>query len=251
VHSASPVAATGSSQPPHVGGIIKQMAEHRPSPTTLQVFLCHSSGDKPHVRTLYQRLVMDGVDPWLDEQKLIPGQLWREEIKRAVRSADVVIVCLSSESVNKEGFVQREIKYALDTAEEKPPGTIFIIPVRLEECKVPEQLAEFQWVNLFEENGYDQMFHALRIRAQSLGLTLSEKELKAAPRAEQDAVKELIRRELLNPQFKWRTFTSVARVAGLDEQKAADVLRKMELDGEVVFARSPNNRLVGLKERVG
>jgi hypothetical protein len=227
------------------------MAQQRQNPATLQVFLCHSSGDKPQVRSLYQRLVKDGVDPWLDEKKLLPGQQWREEIKRAVRSADVVIVCLSPESVSKEGFVQREIKYALDAAEEKPPGTIFIIPVRLEECPVPEQLAEFHWVNLFEENGYGQMIQALRIRAQSLGLTLNEKEPKAPPPAERDAVKQLIRRELLNPQFRWRTLMSVARAAGLREDKAADILRAMELDGEVAFAKSPNNQLIGLRKRVG
>src|SRR5437879_6382848 len=90
----------------------------------LSVFLCHSSDDKNLVRKIYRRLRLDGVDPWLDEEKLVAGQEWAEEISRAVRKSDVVIVCLSHNSVTKEGFVQKEIKHALDAAQEKPEGTI-------------------------------------------------------------------------------------------------------------------------------
>jgi hypothetical protein len=42
----------------------------------LRVFLCHSSGDKQAVRDLYRRLRGDGLDPWLDEENLLPGQNW-------------------------------------------------------------------------------------------------------------------------------------------------------------------------------
>src|SRR5690242_19385426 len=119
-------------------------------PRPLQVFLCHSSGDKAAIRQLYDRLEQDGVDPWLDEKKLIPGQVWRTEIEKAVRASDAVIVCLSRTAVTKEGFVQREIRVALEVADEKPEGTIFIIPARLEHCDVPARLQEWQWVNLFE-----------------------------------------------------------------------------------------------------
>ena len=51
----------------------------------LRVFLCHSSQDKPIVRELYQRLNAEGwIDPWLDEEKLLPGQDWDLEIEKAV-----------------------------------------------------------------------------------------------------------------------------------------------------------------------
>src|SRR5262245_13326442 len=84
----------------------------------LDVFICHSSGDKPAVRELYQKLHCEHwIDPWLDEEKLIPGQNWDLEIRNAVKTADIVIVCLSRGSVNKEGYVQKEIKQALDIAD--------------------------------------------------------------------------------------------------------------------------------------
>ena len=49
----------------------------------LRVFLCHSSNDKAAVRDLYRRLRNDGVDPWLDQEDLLPGQDWNHEIGRA------------------------------------------------------------------------------------------------------------------------------------------------------------------------
>src|ERR1700731_3380819 len=106
----------------------------------LRVFLCHSSDDKVSVRPLYEQLVREGFDPWLDEKKLLPGQDWEREIKNAVRRSDAVVVCLSKSSITKEGYVQKEIRLGLDVADEKPEGTIFLIPLRLELCTVPDRL---------------------------------------------------------------------------------------------------------------
>jgi formylglycine-generating enzyme required for sulfatase activity len=141
----------------------------------LKVFLCHTSADKPAVRDLYKRLVADGVDAWLDAESLIPGQNWWEEIQKAIRASDVVIVCLSEKSVNKEGVVQKEIKSALDVADEKPEETIFIIPARLEECKTPDRLSLYHWVDLYEEDGYQKLMRALRLRAGKIGAVLQSK----------------------------------------------------------------------------
>ena len=86
------------------------MTETRNSHRPLRVFLCHSSGDKPAVRDLYHRLKADGFAPWLDEEELLPGQDWQEEIPAAVRVCDAVIICLSHQSVTQEGYLQREIR---------------------------------------------------------------------------------------------------------------------------------------------
>jgi hypothetical protein len=139
----------------------------------LRVFLCHASSDKPAVKKLYERLVKDGIDAWLDKEKLIPGQNWQLEIPKAVINSDVVIVCLSPQSITKEGFVQKEIKFALDSADEKPDGTIFIIPARLENCDVPERINKFQWVDLFSDDGYDWLLKAMQIRADGVGAVIA------------------------------------------------------------------------------
>ena len=134
----------------------------------LRVFLCHSSEDKPAVRELYRQLLSDGFDPWFDEENLIGGQEWEEEIFKAVRSADVVVVCLAKHWVNSAGYTQKEIKLALDVADEQPEGAIFIIPLRLDDCDVPKRLGRWQWVNLYEERGYEKLLRALRTHSRRL-----------------------------------------------------------------------------------
>lgn len=139
----------------------------------LKVFLCHASGDKPQVRALYKRLVAEGVDAWLDQEKLLPGQDWRVEIPRVVQEADVVVICLSNKSITKEGYIQKEIKFALDSADEKPDGTIFLIPARIEDCPVPEKLSRWHWVDLFEEDGYVKLLRSLKLRADKVGAVIT------------------------------------------------------------------------------
>ena len=148
------------------------MPENRP----LRVFLCHSSNDKPAVRELYQRLSAEGwMDVWLDEEKLYPGQDWDLEIEKAVEATDVVIVCLSSNSVSKEGYVQRELRFVLRIADYKPEGAIFVVPVRLNDCPMPRRLAMWQYTDLFPDNrkdwAYKRLLGSLQMRAKNLGIS--------------------------------------------------------------------------------
>ncbi len=133
-----------------------------------RVFLCHSSHDKGIVRDLYRQLSESGCKPWLDEQDLLPGQDWQNEISKAVCNSDIVLVCLSKHSVSKKGFVQKEIQFALNTADQQPEGAIYIIPVRLEECAVPQRLTRWQWVDLFEKDGFEQLIKAIQYQANVL-----------------------------------------------------------------------------------
>ena len=139
----------------------------------LRVFLCHASQDKPIVRELYQRLNAEGwIDPWLDEEKLLPGQDWDMEIEKTVEATDAVIVCLSNNSITKEGYVQRELKFVLDIALEKPEGTIFIIPLRLDNVQPPRRLRSWQYVDYFplklKSNAYQRLLTSLKTRSTNL-----------------------------------------------------------------------------------
>jgi hypothetical protein len=133
-----------------------------PTQRRVRVFLCHSSADKPKVRELYARLVDDGFAPWLDEKDLRPGESWRDAIRAAVRAADFILVCLSDRSMTTKGYVHKEIKQALDVADEQPEGRIFVIPLRLEHCRVPQRLDHLHWVDLFAEDGYARLSSTLR-----------------------------------------------------------------------------------------
>ena len=144
-----------------------------PTKRKLRVFLCHASQDKPVVRDLYRRLKSEAwIDPWLDEERLLPGQDWNLEIEKAVESSDAVIVCVSSTSVAKEGYVQKELRQVLNIALEKLEGAIFVLPVKLDDCPLPRQLKNKQALNYFPDSqqaaAYDKLKASLKIRKDHL-----------------------------------------------------------------------------------
>lgn len=135
------------------------------------VFLCYASEDKPAVRELYRLLAAHEFKPWLDAEDILAGQDWKQEIRDVVRTCDVVVVCISSRSVNKEGsFVQEEIKLALRVAKRMTSRTIFVIPLRFEEVDIPAELSRWQCVDFFKEDGFERLTKSLKTKAEELGV---------------------------------------------------------------------------------
>ena len=143
---------------------------------SIQLFLAHASEDKAAVLELYERLKAQGYRPWVDKKNLIPGQNWREEIPKAIRNSQLFIVCVSPRFVSKQGYVQKEFRLALDAYAEKPPGSIYLIPLKLEDCEVPDlqreelgiRLRDLQWVDYFEADGFDRLVSAIEYQIGQL-----------------------------------------------------------------------------------
>jgi formylglycine-generating enzyme required for sulfatase activity len=145
------------------------------------IFLCHASEDKPQVRDVYQRLKALGFEPWLDEVDILPGQDWDYEIETALEQSDFVIVFLSTRSVAKMGYVQREFRRAMYHSEEIPEGYIHTIPVKLDDCVVPRRFSRHQWANLSEEGAFDRIVRALRYGLEQRGEPVPEPTAAVSP----------------------------------------------------------------------
>lgn len=116
------------------------------------VFLSYARANAEPALRLYHDLSQAGVDVWLDQESLLPGQLWKPAIESAIRSTRYFIALLSTESVNRRGYVQKELVIALDVLDEFPSADIFVIPARLEECTPGHsKLKDLNWVDLFPD----------------------------------------------------------------------------------------------------
>jgi uncharacterized protein (TIGR02145 family) len=51
---------------------------------------------------------------------------------------------------------------ALQSARQRPPDRVFIIPVRLEKCDVPESVDHLQLIDLFKEEEFDKVVEVIR-----------------------------------------------------------------------------------------
>jgi hypothetical protein len=126
------------------------------------IFLIHAHSDRETVHKLYQRLVSDGLNVWLDAERLQPGQDWQNEIRNALLKCDVILVCLSRGFDKQQGYRHEELKLVLEKANFLPDDQIYIIPVRLEKCEMPESLRHLHRVDLFKPGGYKKLLGALK-----------------------------------------------------------------------------------------
>ena len=117
-----------------------------------RVFLAHAKEDRAEVKRLHDALQEAGFEPWMDDEKLLPGQNWPRAIQRAIELSDFFLICFSRHSVVKRGFFQAELRYALDVAACVPLQEIFLVPARLTSCEVPLQIAmRTQYIDLFPD----------------------------------------------------------------------------------------------------
>jgi len=120
--------------------------------TLAQVFVAYVREDLAVAERLRGDLALAGFSPWMDLAKLLPGQNWPRAIESAIEASGFFIACFSENSVNKRGGFQAEIRYALDCARRIPLDEILMIPVRLDDCRVPRPIQrELQYIDLFPD----------------------------------------------------------------------------------------------------
>ena len=134
-----------------------------------QVFIAYAAEDLPHARRLCEALRKQECSPWLDKEKLLAGQNWPQAIERAIEVSDVFVACFSHRSIAKRGMFQQELRHALECARKRPFDDPFVMPVRLEECRIPSRIADhLQYVDLFPdwEKGVRRLARAIRKAAR-------------------------------------------------------------------------------------
>ncbi len=124
-------------------------------------FLCHATEDKRTVERVAKRLTEDGVLTWLDTKDLLPGDDWQHKIEQAIESSDYVLVFLSGASCSKTGYVQKEIRYALDQQGLRPLSRRYVIPILIDDCAPPAQFSNIHWLRMGEEGWYEKLRRSL------------------------------------------------------------------------------------------
>jgi signal recognition particle receptor subunit beta len=145
--------------------------------TPAQIFLSYAREDAKQVKELYYRLLAAGFKPWMDTEDLLPGELWAPSIQRALQRADFFFACLSGISVSKRSYIRQELSDALKKRQQMLESDIYLIPIRLEVCEVPEDLKEHQYVDLvdlFRNDGWSRLVKAIEEGMKRRSGTTSE-----------------------------------------------------------------------------
>ncbi len=117
------------------------------------IFLCHSKKDRDQAIKIKTELENFGYSVWFDEDDILPGQIWEQKIKNSIEEALIVMVCLSSNWVNAKSYAHKELRTALEVMYEYPEDKIFIIPIKFDDCPIPEKLKNIQYIETYKQ-GY-------------------------------------------------------------------------------------------------
>ncbi|MGK7917015.1 MAG: TIR domain-containing protein [Prochloraceae cyanobacterium] len=161
--SNQPKSTTASSLPSNNQG--KDEATRSAPRQGRQIFLAHTHEDSEEVLKLYELLTQQGYQPWLNKFDLIPGQSWRIEIPRAIENSDILIACLSKKSLKKQRYVPTELQLAFHEYAKRPSGSIYLILLKLDNCKPPDfqlpelgiNLRELQWLDYWRADGFENL----------------------------------------------------------------------------------------------
>ena len=105
----------------------------------MKLFISYAHTDNWQVTQIVELLRSGGHDPWFD-QRLLPGQDWKKELRDAVDSCEIFVFALSPASSESE-WCQWEFTQAVEL--KKPIVPILILATE----KVPESLVDRQFVD--------------------------------------------------------------------------------------------------------
>ncbi|MCP4106451.1 MAG: toll/interleukin-1 receptor domain-containing protein [Desulfobacteraceae bacterium] len=129
-----------------------------------KIFISYGEEDSETAKRLYDDLKASGFAPWMNKKNILPGQNRKLEIRQAIMESSYFLVLLSEKFISGRGYFQKELKTALEILEQMPPSDIFILPVRLDDCKPSyENLQDIQHTDLFPsyEKGFRQIVRVL------------------------------------------------------------------------------------------
>ena len=162
-----------------------------------KIFISYAKEDFIYAERLYNYLEDNGFKPWIDKEGILPGQDWNFVIKKELREANYIILILSDISVQKRGYIQRELKTALDYVEEKLEDDIYLIPLKINNCVVPEKLSRFQWLEYEPLENFELILRSLNLQREKY-IEYENKQI---------AAKEKFAYKVYEKKYEYKNFT--------------------------------------------
>ncbi|AFY33551.1 GUN4 domain-containing protein [Calothrix sp. PCC 7507] len=120
------------------------------------VFLAHNSLDKPQVRVVAAALKLRGLEVWIDEEQISPGQIFQVEIQKAIQKVKTAVIFIGKQGLGRWQTIELPTLYSQFMQAE---NVTTVIPVLLPDVKeIPKDLlflTQHHWVSF--ANGIDDV----------------------------------------------------------------------------------------------
>jgi hypothetical protein len=218
-----------------------------------KVFISHASEDKLRfVDRFAARLRENGVDAWLDQWEMKPGDSLVDRIfEQGLKSAQAVIIVLSAVSVTKP-WVREELNNAVVS---RISRGLRIIPVVIDQCAIPEALAATLWQRVDDLEHYDDAFQRIldaifdRSTKPPIGraperLLEVDPKLPALSGTDQRVLREIYARQLDGEPAWLSELLEVPALAGLSPDDVAASVEILQEQGYLLVDASGDGNLM-------
>ena len=131
--------------------------------TVPSLFLSYARLDGQQVEAIYQMLSAQGYKPWMDVHDILGGEDWNRAINVAIDRCELFLPILSNNSVSRRGMILKEVRRALDKWNEMLPDDIYMIPLRLDDCPIPELVQNLQVIDWADGKGEASLLHVIDV----------------------------------------------------------------------------------------
>lgn len=127
------------------------------------IFISYARTDVAMVQQVYKSLLNKNHRPWMDVYSLKGGENWLRAIYKAIDECEIFLAILSNNSISRRGVIQKELKKALDKWDGMLPDDIYIVPLRIDDCPIPDLLKDLQVINWDNGKGRKKLLEAISI----------------------------------------------------------------------------------------
>ena len=114
------------------------------------LFISYSRTDQAFVRKLYETLVAEQNEVFVDWESIPPSSQWKSEIAEAIDKADVILCVLSPDYLASD-----TCRYELASAEAEKKRLIPLVCREVPPSQVPASLAAINWIFFRPGDDYD------------------------------------------------------------------------------------------------
>ena len=151
-----------------------------------------------------------GANCWFDKESLIPGEDWDRARKIALEVADVVVILCATQTNERNGVYQRELNEALRLQSDKRLGSVYLIPLRIEDVTLPPELLRLQYADYFDPSWRRQLAAGLERAAEQMGKLVPLSMRVAASKPDEGNLISRLNKEKCNEatiEIEWHSYT--------------------------------------------
>lgn len=112
-----------------------------------RAFVIYSSEDRPLLKELKKTFELAEIEPWIDFEQIMAGEVWGDAINEAISESSMAIV-LITKNFNEGTFAYKELNSATKKMTSSDKVTSPIIPLVYDKENLPDSLKHIHYVDM-------------------------------------------------------------------------------------------------------